>query len=242
MGHHTIRRGDTRGTITYTVFRGLPATIASATAVFNARNSSSELVVDAGAATITEVTPRLDGTWGAKLTYQLTTAASLDTAGDYYGAFVVTYPDAKIETIPALEADLTYELVEEPGQLDTAATTAETRGFSQTQSAHGLSVGDLVCWATSQWAKAIATADSTMAQAIVIAVEDSATFRALYLAGTEWTWSAHGQGSAGAALYLSQATAGDMTTTRPTSGRIQQVGQVKDTNTLILQAYPVELA
>lgn len=242
MAHHLLRRGDTRGSISYQVWSGLPSSIASATALFNGRNAAGELVVAGGAATISEITPRPDGSFGAKLAYAITTAASLDPAGDYSGAFVVTFPDATVQAFPAAEGDLTYTLVEEPSLLDDAATPSETRGFLQTQTAHGFAVGAVLYWATTAWAKAIATADATMGQAIVVAVEGANSFRILLLTGTQWTWPSHAQGAAGAALYLSQSVAGTMTTARPTTGRIQQLAQVKDANNLFLQAFPVELA
>jgi hypothetical protein len=66
----------------------------------------------------------------------------------------------------------------------------------------------------------------------VVDAPDVNTISILMLVGMQFTWSSHGKGSAGARLYLDQSTAGDCTSTRPTSGWVQPVAKVKDSNTV----------
>ncbi len=112
--------------------------------------------------------------------------------------------------------------------------------FSVTQAAHGLAVKDVVRWNGTAWVKAQANASNTLGQAIVKTVPTVDTCTLIYLNNTEVTFTAHGEGSAGATLYLSEAAAGDLKNTVPASGYAQQIAMVKDANTLILQDYPAK--
>jgi hypothetical protein len=54
------------------------------------------------------------------------------------------------------------------------------------------------------------------------------------------TVAAHGYGPAGARLYLSQVTAGALTTTAPTAGLRQEVARVVDADTLLVRPQVAE--
>lgn len=114
----------------------------------------------------------------------------------------------------------------------------------QTVTSHGFVAKDLIRWDGSTWVKALATAATTLADAIVTSVVNANQFQILYLHETEASILAHGLGSGGTKLYLSAATAGAITTTAPSSSGqfVQQIGRVKDANTLILQSTPAEVA
>ena len=98
-----------------------------------------------------------------------------------------------------------------------------------TASAHGLTRGQLVyqnAASSSGFSLAIATAESTLARAIVGEVHaptalDIVPLGLVYLPG-------HGLGAKGAALFLSDATAGLLTATAPTTANHwrQKVGEV----------------
>ena len=105
-----------------------------------------------------------------------------------------------------------------------------------TQSSHGFSIGDVV-YRSSATAYAGARADDTATispgLSLVIHVPDTNTH--VPMAATtsrEVTFSSHGLGSFGQELWLSQATAGLITATEPSSGIIIYLGYVVDANTI----------
>lgn len=96
--------------------------------------------------------------------------------------------------------------------------------------AHGFSVGNLVYKSgASTWAKAISTASSTYADGVVVAVPSANVAYIATKFGQPYTKTAHGFGSAGTAVYLSDSVAGNATA----SVTDQQIGQVLDANTII---------
>ena len=103
------------------------------------------------------------------------------------------------------------------------------------QASHGFALGDLVTLTGSGWAKAQADAVTTLAHAVVMNVPDSGNFYAIAQDGVALPWTTHGQGSVGDQLYLSQGTAGDWTSTKPSSGYIQPVGVILDANRIIFR-------
>lgn len=122
--------------------------------------------------------------------------------------------------------------------------TVEGVAVLQTLTAHGFVSEDLIRWNGTQWTKALATASTTLADAIVTQVINANQFLIQYLSAGEVSLLAHGLGAGGTALYLSASTAGLVTSTAPSAPGeyVQQVGRVKDANTLILQESPAEVA
>lgn len=103
-----------------------------------------------------------------------------------------------------------------------------------TQASHGFSVGDVLYRdSDTTMAKAQANAKATCGEVwLTFHVIDANTY--WIVASTHLvTWTAHGLGSGGTRLWLSQSTAGAMVTTEPTSGLIQPLGEVVDTNTIL---------
>ena len=237
--HFTFRQNDSSGSIVFVVPSGLASTIATASAVFAAMDEDGDEVFSDGVATISAVTTADDGSKGATFTYDVTSDAT-GVPGSYWGTFVVTYTGGDVQTVPATES-LTYQVKPLYSELSAASVSTTLRGIAQSQSAHALSVGNLVYANAGTWTKARANADTTLAEALVVSVEDANHFRLVYIGPGESTYTAHGLGAAGTKLYLSQATAGLMTATAPTSGIRQQVGKVKDANTLILWPHIVEV-
>jgi len=238
--HYQFRKGDTAGVISLDVPGGLDETIATAAVLFAARNSSNEAILDDGAATVTNVLPCLDGSYRATFRF-VTNSTATGSAGTFYGQFKVVYSDGSIQSFPGDES-LTYDVVADYTTLDEADAAAGVTGFLQTQALHGFAVKDLVYYGASGWAKALADSALTLAAGIVLAVPDTSTFRVAYFTGQEVTLAAHGLGSAGSALYLSEVTAGLATTSAPTTGFVQRIGIVKDANTLILWPHAAEPA
>lgn len=111
-------------------------------------------------------------------------------------------------------------------------------GVLQNETAHGFSAHNLIRWNGTAWVKAIATASTTLADAIVVQVVNANQFMAVYLAERELELTSHGMGGGGVALYLSASTAGLVTSTAPSNPGeyVQQVGRVKNANALILQS------
>lgn len=106
---------------------------------------------------------------------------------------------------------------------------------TQTQSAHGFARGNFLRFSGSGWAKALADADDHLARGVVVNVRDSSRFDVAYLgSGLEVEVPGHGLGASGATVYLSQGVAGAGTSTAPTTGLSQVLGQVKDADRLIL--------
>lgn len=237
--HFEFRQNDTSGSIVLVVGSGLASTIATASAVFAAVDEDGEAILTDGIATISAVTTADDGTKGATFTHNVTSETT-GTAGTFWGAFVIAYPSGDSQTVPASES-LTYRVSRDYTELSEAEEDDVPQGDLQSQSSHGLSVGNLVYNNAGTWTKARANADTTLAEALVVAVESTSLFRVKYIGPGEVTYTAHGLGAAGTKLYLSQGTAGAITTTAPTSGIRQQVGKVLNTNKLILWPHVVEV-
>lgn len=106
-------------------------------------------------------------------------------------------------------------------------TSVPTVGTTLTKSSHGLSVADAV---TVAGTKARANSTTTLARGVVTAVPTSGTYT-IVTSGYA-TLTAHGLGTAGQSLYLSQGTAGLLTSTAPVTGIIQEVGEVYDADTI----------
>jgi len=167
--------------------------------------------------------------------------ASTLSVGYFLGQFKVTYPGGEIESWPKRQS-LAYSVVPDYAALDETPEAVSTAGFLQTQAAHGFSAGDAVYHDATGWHLAQADDSATLAAGLVLAAPDASTFRVAYLIGQEVTLAAHGLGAAGTVLYLSEATAGLVTSSLPATGLVQRLGQVKDANTLILWAHPAEPA
>ena len=236
--HFTFRQNDSSGSIVFVVPSGLASSIATAAAVFAAMDEDGSEVFSDGVSTISAVTTASDGSKGATFTYDVTSDAT-GVPGSYWGTFVVTYTGGDVQTVPSTES-LTFRIAPLYSELSSMATGA-LQGIAQAQSSHGLSVGNLVYANAGTWTKARANADTTLAEALVVTVEDVNNLRVVYIGPGETTYTAHALGAAGTKLYLSQGTAGLMTATAPTSGIRQQVGKVKDANTLILWPHIVEV-
>jgi hypothetical protein len=107
-----------------------------------------------------------------------------------------------------------------------------------TQTTHGFVVGDVVYRSSAtDHAKAIATARSTLACGIVIDQPDANTFSAFCGSGKQINIPSHGLGAFGAELWLSQGSAGTMTTTEPSAGWYQYVGFVIDANNIFWEPH-----
>lgn len=238
--HFEFRQNDTSGSIVLVVESGLASTIATASAVFAAVDEDGEAILTDGTATISAVTTADDGTKGATFTYNVTTDAT-GAVGTFRGQFKITYTGGAIQSVPATQSGLSFRVYKDNTTASADASIDATQGYLQSQSAHGLSVGNLVYNNAGTWTKARANADTTLAEALVVAVESTSLFRVRYIGPGEVTYTAHGLGAAGTKLYLSQGTAGAITTTAPTSGIRQQVGKVLDTNKLILWPHVVEV-
>jgi hypothetical protein len=237
--HFQFRQNDTSGSVVLVVESGLASTIATASAVFAAVDEDGEAIFTDGIVTISDVTTADDGTKGATLTHSVTSETT-GTVGKFWGAFVITYPSGERQTMPA-SPSLTFTIYPDPTELSAAEEDNVPQGDLQSQASHGLSVGNLVYNNAGTWTKARANADTTLAEALVVSVESTTLFRVVYLGPGEVTYTAHGLGAAGTKLYLSQGTAGAITTTAPTSGIRQQVGKVLSANKIILWPHLVEV-
>lgn len=241
MPRYTFRQNDTSGTISLIVRSGLASTISTASVVLAAVDENQSAVYTDLPATVSSVVTADDGTKGATLSAAINTDVT-GTVGRYWSQFTITYSGGAIQTVPATPSGLTYEVTKDYLTASVASILDATQGYLKTQAGNGFAVGNLVRFGSGTWSKAIASADTTLADAIVVAVESSSQFRVVYLANREVTITAHGLGAAGTALYLSQVTAGLATSVRPTVYPIQQIGRVGDANTLILQSFGVEAA
>jgi len=116
--------------------------------------------------------------------------------------------------------------VQADGSVDAEAASGGAN--SVTQASHGFAVGEPIYYSGSAWLSAKADADSTTADAIVATVPDSGTFTYIQngtLTLTTGQWDARsgesGGLTAGEHYLLSQATAGAITKTSPSSGILQ---------------------
>ena len=101
--------------------------------------------------------------------------------------------------------------------------------------AHGFAAGDLVYRSSATaWAKAVASAGSTVADGIVVAVPNADTAYINTRDGVLVTKTAHGLGAAGVVVFLHQSSAGAMTTGL-SSGIVQRVGKVMDANSILFR-------
>jgi len=108
---------------------------------------------------------------------------------------------------------------------------------TETQAAHGFLRGELLRFQGPGWVRAQANSEASLARAIVVLVRDADRFDvAMLSSGVLAEITGHGLGADGAQLYLSQSIAGAATSTAPTSGIVQVVGQVRDANKLLLGA------
>lgn len=236
-----FRQNDTAGAISYRVLHGLASDIATAVAFFVARNPEGELMFDDATATISDVFTAADGTKGATLTFSQIALISASVGLNFSGHFSLVYPSGATESQP--KGNWLYWTVSEDfSDADPAGPVQSLQGSLQTQANHGFATLDLIYWNGTAWVKALADSDTTVAQAIVSSVVSSSQFRSIILVNAEVTFAAHGKGAGGTRLYTSQATPGAITSVRPTDYPIQQIGLVKDANTLFLQAYPLEAA
>lgn len=237
--HFQFRQNDSSGAIVYVCPTGLASDIATAAAVFAARDEDGNAIFTDGIATIGTVVTADDGTKGATFTHNVTSETTANP-GIYWGTFVITYSSGDSQSVPATES-LTYRVAPDYTELSAAEEATVAQGDLQSQTAHGLSLGNLVYANGATWTKARANADTTLAEALVVAVEDANLFRVRYIGPGEVTYTAHGLGAAGTKLYLSQGAAGAITATAPTSGIRQQVGKVLSTNKIILWPHLVEV-
>lgn len=117
---------------------------------------------------------------------------------------------------------------------DISGVTGATEGATVrdfTQASHGFSLGTAVYRKSdSTWALARANASGTLAHGVAVRIAgDAFTVGWGGFHGFE-----HGLGSTPADIYLSQSTAGLLTTTAPTSGWYQRVGRVIHGTLLLL--------
>lgn len=105
-----------------------------------------------------------------------------------------------------------------------------------TQAGHGFTGNELLYNSAGTYTLALATAATTLAQFWVAQVVDINTF--VISEGAFITSVAHGLGTAGKTLYLSQSVAGASTTTMPTSGIVQEVGQAENSDVYSSHIWP----
>jgi len=109
------------------------------------------------------------------------------------------------------------------------------------QVAHPFTVdGEWAEFSAGGWALAQADDPLTLASAVIVDIPGVDDFRIVPIGGAIVTIPGHAQGSAGDVLYLSQAVPGGSTSTKPTTGLIQQVATVIDANTLLVQSFNAE--
>lgn len=102
------------------------------------------------------------------------------------------------------------------------------------QTSHALAQGELLYVdGSGDWQKAIATAESTLAKAIMQFSIDANNLMVV-LMPCQVADATHGF-TLGADLYLSQSVAGAATETKPSTGWIQQVGYVMTADIWIFQ-------
>lgn len=107
-----------------------------------------------------------------------------------------------------------------------------------TQLAHPFAVNEPVYNNAGTITAAQANAEGTLATDIVVSVEGVDDFT---LASSGYvTSTAHGLGTAGQELYVSQGTPKTLTTTAPSTGLVQQVGEVVDADTYRISFYAVK--
>lgn len=145
--------------------------------------------------------------------------AETEPEWDWYGR-LVSVPFAHFGALSAAEV----------------ATLAGVSGSTRTisQAGHGLAVKDWVGFNGSAWVKVTATAGQPRCDGVVSAVVDSSTFVLSPVGPVTIT----GHGYTLGPLYLSQGTAGTVTSTQPSSGIVQQMAVAYDANSLIVLSLP----
>jgi hypothetical protein len=104
---------------------------------------------------------------------------------------------------------------------------------SRTQASHGFVVGDVIFNNGTAFEKAQADLDSSSeVLGIVSAAPDANNFT--FSINGPITISSHGLGVNGDALFLSESTAGLLTTTEPASGVSKPIGYIIDSNTIVV--------
>ena len=145
------------------------------------------------------------------------------------GALVVFNTDADR---PALSKDLRLRLASlyrNPPDEDWIGVTYPPTAISQ--AAHGLAAKDWVGFNGTSWVKVAALETSPRCDGIVSSVIDANAFD--LVPSGPLTLASHGY-TAGP-LYLSQVTAGAVTSSAPSSGVLQQVAIAYDANRIIVQ-------
>lgn len=105
--------------------------------------------------------------------------------------------------------------------------------FDITETAHGFAVLDVVYESGTGWAKSQANAEGTAEVfGVVSEVVGANSFKAV--SNGLITANAHGLGADGAPLYLSEATAGLLTTSEPGTGISKPVAYVVDANNILV--------
>jgi hypothetical protein len=100
-------------------------------------------------------------------------------------------------------------------------------------------VGEWVKATSGTWGKAQADAEANLSFPAVVTAALGGTSYQVALPGAKANLPAHGLGTAGTKVWLSQATAGAATATEPTSGLAQQLGKVFDADHIIVMDFPV---
>lgn len=106
------------------------------------------------------------------------------------------------------------------------------------QTAHAMTIGKAVLLSTGGIVLARANSADTLADGVISRVRTADKLDVTHEGRV--TLSAHGYGAAGTKLYLSQATAGLLTTTAPLSGLKQEVARVWDENTILVRPKTAE--
>lgn len=133
-----------------------------------------------------------------------------------------------------VNAGIFYYVMELFEEGDMADRVVETYA----QAAHGRTVGEAVALTGSGIAAAQANASETLAVGVVSRFRTADKIDVAHEGLV--TVAAHGYGAVGTRLYLSQVTAGALTTTAPTTGLKQEVARVWDADTLLVRPQVAE--
>lgn len=145
------------------------------------------------------------------------------------GALVVFNTDADRPSMPTEIRARLMGLYRNPPDEDWVGVSYPPTSI--TQAAHGFAAKDWIGFDGTSWVKVAALEASPRCDGIVSSVIDANAF--YFLPSGLLTLTGHGY-TAGP-LYLSQVTAGAVTSTAPTSGVSQQVAIVYDANRLVVQ-------
>lgn len=114
----------------------------------------------------------------------------------------------------------------------------QTKRFSQT--AHGLAKFTVTRWSGTTIVKAQADSLANVDDGTLVIAVPSTDELDLFAGEGFLEEPAHGLGSAGDRLYLSQSVAGAITTTKPVSGVLRQLGYIPDTDHIHWAPLPAE--